>query len=142
MMETETRNGPRRREDERRAMKRQGSNTSSFNRANRESRRCKSSDSLSEGEANLRHYLTKLGLPSGLHAAIESVYNSMESRIWIVDNSLHMNIRDCALMLADDKLERITKEEGASRWSEQLQCVDFHMKMAARAWIPTKVRGS
>jgi hypothetical protein len=23
-----------------------------------------------------------------------------------------------------------------------LQCVDFHMKMAARAWIPTKVRGS
>jgi hypothetical protein len=66
----------------------------------------------------------------------------MESRIWIVDNSLHMNIRDCALMLADDKLERITKEEGASRWSEQLQCVDFHMKMAARAWIPTKVRGS
>jgi hypothetical protein len=33
----------------------------------------------------------------------------------------------------------IMKEDGVSRWSELQQCVDFHLKMAARCWIPTKV---
>jgi hypothetical protein len=87
---------------------------------------------LSEGEVNLRHYLHKLSLPSGLHAVIEEMYSAMESRIWIIDNSLDMNVRDCALLLADDDLTTIIKEEGHSRWSEQLQVVDFHMKMAMR----------
>ena len=123
---------------ERRAVKRQGSNTSSFNRAHEDSRAI---SEPTEGEVNLRHYLIKLGLPSGLHSAIESAYHDVESRIWIVDNSLDMNVKDCNLILADDKLEKIKKEEGASRWSEQLQCVDFHLKMAARTWIPTKVSG-
>lgn len=63
----------------------------------------------------------------------------MESRIWIVDNSFEMNTRDCSLLLADDRLSFITRKDGARRWDEQLQCVAFHMKMAARAWIPTKV---
>ena len=62
----------------------------------------------------------------------------MESRIWLVDNSLQMKVKDCCLIIADDKMQKISREEGASRWSEQMQCVDFHMKMAARAWIPTK----
>jgi hypothetical protein len=123
-----------------RTMKRQGSNTSSFNRQH-QGTRCKTAlNVLSEGEANLSHYLHKLGLPTGLHASIEEMYSAMESRIWIVDNSLGMNVRDCALLLADDDLTTIIKEEGHSRWSEQLQVVDFHMKMAARTWIPTKVR--
>ena len=121
--------------EQRRTMKRQGSNTSSFNRAEDRSGKAKAT----EGEVNLRHYVTKLGLPAGLHSAIESAYHDMESRIWIVDNSLDMNNRDCILILADDKLEKIGKEKGASRWSEQMQCVDFHLKMAARTWIPTKV---
>ena len=120
-----------------RPMQRQGSDTSSSNRAYEE-RSAKSK--ATEGEVNLRHYVTKLGLPAGLHSAIESAYHDMESRIWIVDNSLDMNAKDCNLILADDKLEKIGKEKGASRWSEQLQCVDFHLKMAARSWIPTKVR--
>ena len=88
---------------------------------------------------NLRHYITKLGLPSGLRCVVEDLYPLMESRIWVIDNSLQMKVKDCCLMIADDKLQEISKEEGASRWSEQMQCVDFHMKMAARAWIPTKV---
>lgn len=50
-----------------------------------------------------------------------------------------MNVRDCALLLADDNLATISREEGHNRWSEQMQVADFHMKVAARAWIPTKV---
>jgi hypothetical protein len=115
-----------------RTMKHQGSNTSSFNR--QQDSRCKTAlNALSEGEVNLCHYLIhKLSLPSGLHAVIEEMYSAMESRIWIIDNSLDMNVRDCALLLADDDLTTIIKEEGHSRWSEQLQVVDFHMKMAMR----------
>jgi hypothetical protein len=96
-------------------------------------------ESSEVGAVNLRHYLTKLGLPPGLHGAIQSVYGSMESRIWVVDNSLDMLVKDGRVLVADDRLQRITKEVGASRWKEQLQLVDFHMKMAARAVIPTKV---
>jgi hypothetical protein len=76
------------------------------------------SNVLPEGDQNLTHYLTKLGLPSGLCSVIQSVHRTMESRVWIIDNSL----------------ESITREDGG-----QLQVVDFHMKMAARAWIPNKV---
>lgn len=50
-----------------------------------------------------------------------------------------MQETDCCLAMMDDKLELMKREEGASRWSEQIQCAEFHMKMAARCCIPTKV---
>lgn len=118
------------------AMKRQSSSNSNLS-GQHERSRCK--EPISEGEMNLHHYLHKMGLPSGLHSAIESIYHSMESRIWIVDNSLDMNVSDASLLRANDQLTCIGREGGASRWGEQMQCVDFHMKMAGRAWIPTKV---
>jgi hypothetical protein len=102
-------------------MKRQVSNNSFHSSQQHRDTRSKT---ISDGEANLRHCLHKLGLPSGLHAVIEEMYSVMESRIWIVDNSLGMNVRDCALLLADDDLTTIIKEEGHSRWTEQLQVVD------------------
>jgi len=108
------------------AMRRINSNKSSFSR--HEDSRCEKQP-MSEGEQNLQHYLTKLGLPSGLHGAVRSVYDSMESRIWILDNSYDMNIKDCSLIKAHDKLETIGREGGVSRWDEQLQCVDFHLKV-------------
>ena len=115
---------------DRRTSKRQSSNTFSFTQ--QQEIRCKKTDVIPDGKLNLQHYLSKLGLPSGLHSAIESVYSSMESRIWVIDNSHDMGVKDCSVMLADDKLEHIMRKEGKSRWEEQLQCVEFHLKMAAR----------
>ena len=92
-----------------------------------------------DGELNLRHYFTTLGLPVGLLPAVLKVFNSMESRIWLVENSLEMMTTDSHLINVVGNFQRITKSDGATRWSEMQQCVDFHMKMAARCWIPTKV---
>jgi hypothetical protein len=64
------------REANHRTMKRQGSNTSSFNRQHQDTR-SKTETTLSEGEANLHHYLCKLGLPSGLCATIEDMYGAV-----------------------------------------------------------------
>ena len=50
-----------------------------------------------------------------------------------------MQERDGRLMWMDQRLESIQMEEGVSRWSEQIQVTEFHMKMAARCCIPTKV---
>ena len=94
----------------------------------------------SDGEVNLRHYFATLGLPLGCVPAILDVYNSMESRIWIVENSLQMMHEDSHLIRSIGNFDKIEKEDGVSRWSELQQCVNFHMKMAARCWIPTKVR--
>ena len=92
-----------------------------------------------DGELNLRHYFTTLGLPVGLLPAMLKVFNSMESRIWLVENSLEMMTTDSHLINVGGNFQKITKSDGATRWSEMQQCVDFHMKMAARCWIPTKV---
>ena len=56
-----------------------------------------------------------------------------------------MQERDGCLVLMDQRLEGIQREGGAGnnggvmRWNEQVQVAEFHMKMAARCWIPTKV---
>jgi hypothetical protein len=118
-------------------MKRRGS-ASYFDSKVEEKRHVKTND-VPDGKQNLLKYLTKLGLPSGLRSVIQSVYMTMESRIWVIDNSLDMLRNDRSLMISDGNFQSITREDGASRWREQLQVVDFHMKMAARAWIPTKV---
>lgn len=93
-----------------------------------------------DGEAHLCHYFSMLGLPLGSISAILKVYHSMESRIWIIENSHEMMKKDSHLMLTGGNLDSIIREDGVSRWAELHQCVDFHMKMAARCKIPTKVR--
>jgi hypothetical protein len=51
-----------------------------------------------------------------------------------------MTTADSHLLKADCNFERIEKTSKVSRWSELSQCVEFHAKMAARCWIPTKFR--
>lgn len=70
---------------------------------------------------------------------MNAVQSSMESRILMIDNSQEMLKKEGHLMSVGGNFERIVKEDGATRWSEMMQCVDFHVKMAARCWIPTKV---
>jgi hypothetical protein len=62
----------------------------------------------------------------------------MDSRIWVIENSRSMNKRDSHLIKASPSYDQIEKKDGASRWSELSQCIDFHTEMAERVWIPTK----
>ena len=82
-----------------------------------------------DGEANLRHYFATLGLPLGFLPGVLKVFHSMESRICVIDNSLKMLNNDSHLMGITGHLDVIFKEDGASRWQELQQCVDFHTKV-------------
>ena len=86
----------------------------------------------------LESFIDRLGLPHGCLSTIIDVYNQMDSRIFIIENSRSMNKRDSHLIKASPNYDCIEKKDGASRWSELAQCLDFHTKMAARCWLPTK----
>ena len=62
----------------------------------------------------------------------------MDARLWVVENSYAMQKKDAKLLKATANFERIVHKEGVTRWEELSQCIDFHSKMAARCWIPTK----
>lgn len=91
------------------------------------------------GSINLHHYLSKLHIPRSLQKTVASTIQSLESRIWLMDNSTFMQEQDGCLIRMDQRLESIQMGEDVSRWSEQVQVAEFHMKMAARCCIPTKV---
>jgi hypothetical protein len=88
--------------------------------------------------ANLQHYIDRLGLPHGCISTISAVYSKMDARLWIIENSYAMQKKDSKLLKATANFQRIDLKEGVSRWGELSQCIEFHSKMAARCWIPTK----
>jgi hypothetical protein len=90
--------------------------------------------------SNLQNYIDYLSLPKGLFPAIDKVYKAMDGRIWLIDNSYAMNEMDSHLIRSDPEFEQIEKQDGVSRWDELSQCVEFHIKMASRVWIPTQFR--
>jgi len=87
-------------------------------------------------EQNLQQYLKGMGLPQGLVSTISRNYKSCDSRLWLIDNSLSMKVKDSHLI--GGSLENIQKKDNVSRWEEMRESVAFHAKMAARCWIPTK----
>ena len=94
--------------------------------------------SASHIEKSLHHYAVNLRLPTGFITSIIEEYNSIDSRLWEIENSSSMRTRDAHRAKIDSKLEKIIRQDGHSRWGELTQIVDFHVKMSARCWIPTK----
>ena len=94
--------------------------------------------STSHIEKYLHHYLAALRLPTGFLASIIKAYKSIDSRLWLMENTSSMKILDSYRAKTDSKLKYIKKESGHSRWAELSQTVDFHIKMSARCFIPTK----
>lgn len=104
----------------------------------------------SSSKAALRDSLASLGLPPGLLASVYESYKSTDSRLWLVDNSSRMKIRDShvarkkkrgsvlerSIDEGGDAVERI---DGVTRWEEARDCVLFHSHMASKCWIPTKI---
>lgn len=95
---------------------------------------------MSKSKTALANYLSFLGLPSGLLPAMASTYKAQNIRILILDNSYSMRKPDATLLRASAEFSKIDKKDGASRWAELSQCVEFHVKMAARCGMPTQVR--
>ena len=93
---------------------------------------------MSKDNAKLSHYIERLGLPMASVSTLATVYRKMDARLWVVENSYAMQNKDAKLLKAAANFERIVMKDGVSRWEELSQCIDFHSKMAARCWIPTK----
>lgn len=93
-----------------------------------------------KSKTSLSKYLDFLGLPAGLLPALSSIYKSQNIRIVILDNSYSMRKPDATIMRADASFNKIDKVDGASRWSELSQFVEFHTKMASRCGMATQFR--
>ena len=89
-------------------------------------------------EKYLRHYIANLRLPIGYLISVMKVYDSIDSRLWLMENTSSMKIRDSHRAKINSKLKHIIKLDGHSRWAELTQVVDFHAKMSARCFLPTK----
>ena len=95
---------------------------------------------LTKSKQSLATYLDFLGLPAGLLPAVSQTYKKQNVRIFLLDNSHSMRKSDATLLRAEAGFARIDKKDGASRWAELSQCVEFHTKMAARCGMPTQFR--
>jgi len=98
----------------------------------------KSYPSTTHVKKYLQHYANALRLPAGFLASIIKAYKSTDSRLWLMDNTSSMKIRDSNRAKIDANLKHIKKDGVRSRWTELSQTVDFHVKMSARCFIPTK----
>ena len=92
------------------------------------------------GLAPLRDSLAALSLPPGLLSAVATIYRSCDLRLWLLDNSARMKIRDGRVAECGGSGEggSITCVGDVTRWEELHECVAFHTQLAARCWLPTK----
>jgi len=79
----------------------------------------------------LSQYLARLDLPQGILPAVLKDFNSLDRRVFMIENSVEMQAND-AFLLKGENTEKVT------RWDELTEYVTFHSKMAARCGISTK----
>lgn len=89
-------------------------------------------------KAALREALASMNLPPALLSSVFQSYLACDSRIWLVDNSSRMKVRDSHVGRNGRERGTVERVDGASRWEELRECVSFHSKMASRCWIPTR----
>jgi len=96
------------------------------------------SDVIWPSKAALGECLASLNLPPGLLSSVYQTYLNCDSRVWLLDNSSRMQVRDSHINRNGCTRGAIERVDGGSRWEELKECVTFHTKMASECWIPTK----
>ena len=92
-------------------------------------------------KAALTDILASLSLPPGLLSATYQNYQHCESRIWLLDNSSRMNVRDSHLGRPGQQVPgSIQRIDDIMRWEELEECVRFHTELASKCWIPSTYR--
>ena len=77
-------------------------------------------------------FSSRLDLPSSLVIPILETKRLCDTRIWLIENSSSMLVKDVFLYDPDGRKRR------QSRWVELLECVEFHAQMSAHLGIHTK----
>lgn len=83
--------------------------------------------------------LRNQGYTDGLIRSIQRNQDSFPLRIWVVDNSLSMTVRDGHILQQLPQSRRINVRDG-SRWDEIVSTVNQHAKTAAVLEAPTTFR--
>ena len=79
-------------------------------------------------------YLKSQGFSMGMIRAFQSQKDSFPLRVWILDNSSAMSVRD-AHIVRGSQLQSINH---VSRWEELKDCLVFHTELTARFQLPTR----
>jgi hypothetical protein len=77
-------------------------------------------------------YLQSQGYSSGMIQAFLKQKASFPTRIWILDNSAAMNVRDAHIVRGN------FQNVDATRWEELQDCVAYHADLAARFGLATR----
>ena len=78
----------------------------------------------SRAKAPLREFLNGVGLPSGLLESVLQSYESLDSRLWLLDNSSAMKVRDSHVTRSSHRTKlgsndgAIERLDNVSRWEE------------------------
>ena len=106
------------------------------------------SQSNNNNKLAIKDYLSTLKLPPGIFSSVLQSYNITDSRLYLLDNSSSMKIRDSHLATNNtngrrssrtlDSTKQIECVDNVTRWDELSECILFHAKMASKCWIPTK----
>jgi len=106
------------------------------------------SQSNNNNKLAIKEYLSTLKLPPGIFSSVLQSYNITDSRLYLLDNSSSMKIRDSHLATNNsngrrssrtlDSTKQIECVDNVTRWDELSECILFHAKMASKCWIPTK----
>ena len=79
-------------------------------------------------------YLRNHGFSMGMINAFHSHKDSFPLRVWILDNSSAMGVRD-AHIVRGNQLQSI---DNVTRWEELKDCLIFHTELTARFLLPTR----
>jgi hypothetical protein len=79
-------------------------------------------------------YLKSQGFSMGMIRAFHSQKESFPLRVWILDNSSAMSVRD-AHIVRGNQLQSINN---VTRWEELKDCLFFHTELTARFLLPTR----
>ena len=83
-------------------------------------------------DSNQIQFLQKQGFPSGMIRSFPSQKPAFPLRVWIVDNSLYMNVRDAHIIRGN------YQNFDATRWEELQDCVAYHANFAAMFALPVR----
>jgi hypothetical protein len=78
-------------------------------------------------------YLQCQGFPMGMIRALQVQKDFFPVRIWMLDNSSYMNVRDAHILRGNyENLDHVT------RWEELQDCVAYHADLAFRFSMPSR----
>ena len=93
---------------------------------------------MSSTKSALEDILSSLNLPPGLLSSVYQTYQHCDSRIWLLDNSARMNVRDSHVSRPGNQLpDSIQRIDDMMRWEELEECVRYHTSMASQLWLPS-----